>query len=107
MDSGAIAQVISDGLARNHSPAQIAEEIVALIEDPAWAKAMSHPTRAAIVRLLRRHGQLSPVQVTRELDGQQLALVAYHFRRLEKLGLIEVCQRITQRGTIEHIYRLK
>jgi hypothetical protein len=49
MDSGAIARVISDGLARNHSPAQIAEAIVALIEDPAWAKAMSHPRSSAFV----------------------------------------------------------
>jgi hypothetical protein len=81
MDSGAITQVISDGLARNHSPAQIAEAIAAQFEDPAWVKAMSHSTRAAIVRLMRRHGSLSPVQVTRELDGEQLTLVAYHFRR--------------------------
>jgi hypothetical protein len=42
---------------------------------------MGHSTRAAIVRLMRRHGSLSPVQVTRELDGEQLTLVAYHFRR--------------------------
>jgi DNA-binding transcriptional ArsR family regulator len=107
MNGETIARLISDGLARNHSPAQIAEAIVALIEDPAWAKAMSHPTRAQIMRLLRRHGQLSPAQAARELDGQPLGHVAYHFRRLEKLGLIEVCQKIPRRGAIEHIYRLK
>lgn len=67
---------------------------------------MSHPTRADILRPLRRHGPLSPAQVAREFDGQQLTLVAYHFRRLEKLGLIEVCQTLARRGPIEHIYCL-
>lgn len=107
MDREAIAWVITQGLARERSPAQIAEEILALIDNPAWAKAMSHPTRGDILRLLRRHGQLSPAQVTRELDSQPLGHVSYHFRRLEKLGLVVVCQKIPRRGAIEHIYRLK
>ena len=106
LDAGAVAQLIRDGLARGNSVETIAEQIVALISDPAWARAMSHPTRGAILRLLRRNGTVSPARAVDELDDVSLGTAAYHFRTLQRLGLIEVAEEIPRRGAIEHVYRL-
>lgn len=87
LDTDAIAQVISDGRARRLSSSEIAQQIVAMVEDPTWAEAMSHPL---------------PLD-----DDTPLGVVAYHFRHLEQLQLIEICDRIPRRGAIEHVYRLR
>ena len=105
-DSGEIALLISDGLKRKRTPEEIAEQIMGLLEDPAWARAMGHPARARILRLLRENGELSPTRSVAEFDGQSLGSISYHFRQLQKLGLIEECQRVRRRGAIEHVYRL-
>ena len=52
---------------------------------------MSHPTRGAILRLLRRDGPLSPVRGAEERGP--LGTVAHHFPALEQLGLIEISSR--------------
>lgn len=107
LDTDAIAQLISDGRARRLSSSEIAQQIVAMVEDPTWARAMSHPLRGAILRLLRREGPLSPSRAAEHLDDTPLGVVAYHFRHLEHLQLIEICDRIPRRGAIEHVYRLQ
>jgi hypothetical protein len=35
-----------------------------------------------------------------------LGTVAYHFRALQRLGLIEVSAQIPRRGAIEYVYQL-
>lgn len=106
MDRAAIAQLIHDGRAQELSSDEIADQIIALTEDPTWGKAMSHPTRGAILRLLRNRGPTSPARAAEMLDAT-LGTIAYHFRALDKLELVEVCDRVPRRGAIEHIYRLK
>jgi len=104
LDTDAIAQLISDGRARRLSSSEIARQIVAMVEDPAWAKAMGHPLRGAILRLLRREGPLSPSRAAEHLDDDTtLGVFAYHFRHLEHLQLIEICGRIPRRKAIEHV----
>ena len=106
LDTDAIAQVISDGRARRLSSSEIAQQIVAMVDDPTWAKAMSHPLRGAILQLLRRDGPPSPSRAAERLDDDTtLGVVAYHFRHLEQLQLIEISDRIPRRGAIEHVYR--
>jgi DNA-binding transcriptional ArsR family regulator len=102
----AIEQVIREGRARKVPSRQIAEQIVALPEDTSWAKAVAHPLRAHILRLLRE-GSLSPARAAERLEHASLGAVAYHFRTLERLGMIEVTGQRQRRGAIEHIYSLK
>lgn len=108
LDRDVIARLIHNGRAQGLADEAIADQIVALAVDPTWAKAMSHPTRGVIIRLLREHGPLSPIQAIRLLEGSTTSLgsMGYHFRQLEKLELIEIAQRIPRRGAIEHVYRL-
>lgn len=105
-DVDAIEQLIGDGRARHLSNRQLAEQLLALAEDPTWAKAISNPLRAQILGLLRREGSLSPSRAAEQLDGDSLGAIAYHFRYLHKLALIEVCDEIQRRGTVEHVYQL-
>jgi DNA-binding transcriptional ArsR family regulator len=102
----AIERVLREGRADSLSDRAIAEQIAALPDDPTWARAVSHPIRVDIVRLLRE-GPLSPARASERLGGAPLGTVAYHFRTLERLGVIEVSRRTQRRGAIEHTYRLK
>jgi DNA-binding transcriptional ArsR family regulator len=104
-DRDAIEQLIIDGRAQELSSREIADQIAALFDDPAWAKAIGHPLRAEILRRLRA-GPVSPSRLSETLEGASLGMVAYHFRYLEKLGLVEVDRLIQRRGAVEHIYRL-
>jgi predicted ArsR family transcriptional regulator len=106
MNRDDLTTLISNGRQRQLSDAEIADSILSLAEnDATWAKALSHPLRGGILRLLRRDGSLSPVGAAREL-GQPVGTIAYHFRQLHKLGFIEICDEIQRRGATEHIYQL-
>ena len=108
MNHEQLVTIIENGRMREASSDEIADEILNLDAteiDTTWAKAMSHPLRAEIVGLLRREGPLSPVRAADQLDGT-LGTIAYHFRTLDKLGVIEVCDEIPRRGAVEHIYQL-
>jgi DNA-binding transcriptional ArsR family regulator len=90
----------------NGTPArELAEQIFDLSSDPAWAKATLHPVRAQILQLLR-DGPLSPNQASQRIDGYTLGTIAYHFRTLQRLGLITETSRVPKRGAIEHFYAL-
>jgi predicted transcriptional regulator len=106
MNRTQLTALINDGHDRRLSTDEIVDEILALAEaDATWAKALSHPLRGNILRLLRRDGSLSPIAVSREL-GQPVGTIAYHFRQLHKLGYIEVHDERQRRGATEHVYRL-
>lgn len=66
-------------------------------------KAMSHPLRAAILRVLNERSA-SPAELARELDDH-LHNVSYHTKRLEQLGCIELVKERQVRGAVEHFYR--
>jgi DNA-binding transcriptional ArsR family regulator len=106
MNRTQLTALLNDGSDRQLSTDQIVDEILALAEgDSTWAKALSHPLRGNILRLMRREGSLSPIAVSRE-TGQSVGTIAYHFRQLHKLGYIEVCDELQRRGATEHVYRL-
>jgi DNA-binding transcriptional ArsR family regulator len=51
-------------------------------------RAYSHPTRIALVGLLRRYGPLTATRAA-ELTGQSVPSCSYHLRVLAKYGLVE------------------
>jgi DNA-binding transcriptional ArsR family regulator len=105
-DVATLEALIEDARRRELSSKEIAAAILALSEDPAWAKARAHPARGDILRLLREHGELSPAAAVAKLDGVSLGTLSYHFRYLRKLGLIELSKTIPRRGALQHVYRL-
>jgi DNA-binding transcriptional ArsR family regulator len=73
------------------------------LESERLMKAMSHPLRAAILRVLNDR-TASPAELARELDDH-LHNVSYHTKRLEQLGCVELVKERHVRGAVEHFYR--
>jgi DNA-binding transcriptional ArsR family regulator len=73
------------------------------LESERLMKAMSHPLRAAILRILNDR-TASPAELARELDDH-LHNVSYHTKRLEQLGCVELVKERHVRGAVEHFYR--
>jgi DNA-binding transcriptional ArsR family regulator len=73
------------------------------VESERLMKAMSHPLRAAILRVLNER-TASPAELAREL-GDHLHNVSYHTKRLEQLGCVELVKERHVRGAVEHFYR--
>lgn len=75
--------------------------------DPALFKAMSHPVRVQILGDLSiPNATLSPSDFA-ERTRLRLPTVSYHFRALEKFGLIEIVRERKSRGSVKHTYRSK
>ncbi len=66
-------------------------------------KAMSHPLRAAILRLLTER-TASPAEMARELD-EELSNVSYHTKQLVEFECAELISTRPVRGALEHFYR--
>jgi DNA-binding transcriptional ArsR family regulator len=73
------------------------------LETQQLMKAMSHPLRAAALRVLNDR-TASPAELSREL-GADLSEVSYHVRRLVALERIELVRTTPVRGALEHFYR--
>jgi DNA-binding transcriptional ArsR family regulator len=58
------------------------------LTDPRALRALAHPTRLALVGLLRREGTLTATRAG-ELLGQTSASASFHLRQLAKYGLAE------------------
>jgi DNA-binding transcriptional ArsR family regulator len=71
--------------------------------DHALMQALSHRLRTRILVILNER-PASPNQLSSELN-EGLSQVSYHFTRLKKLGLIELCKEEPRRGAVEHFYR--
>jgi Helix-turn-helix domain len=73
----------------------------------ALAAAYSHPMRIRILTAMnsprRRH---SPVQLA-EAWGEDVGVVAYHFRELVAYEFLEVVEENKRRGSIEHVHEAK
>jgi len=67
-------------------------------------KAMSHPLRAEVFRLIRDRGASSPAEVARILEAD-LKDVSYHVRKLREFNCVEEVQNRHVRGAVEHFYR--
>ncbi|MFF1692131.1 winged helix-turn-helix domain-containing protein [Streptomyces sp. NPDC058257] len=59
------------------------------LTDPRALRAYAHPTRMALVGLLRRSGPFTATRAA-ELTGESVASCSYHLRMLAKYGLVEV-----------------
>lgn len=66
-------------------------------------KAMNHPVRAAILRILAERTS-SPAEMARELD-EDLSNVSYHTKQLVELECAELVSTRPVRGALEHFYR--
>jgi hypothetical protein len=66
-------------------------------------KAVSHPIRLKACTILGER-VASPNEIAKT-TGEDLGLVAYHVRELEKLGWAELVKTEPRRGALEHFYR--
>lgn len=66
-------------------------------------EALSHPLRSQLLTLLGE-GVHSPNEMSKIL-GKELGTVAYHTKRLAKLGFAEIVREEKRRGAMEHYYR--
>lgn len=66
-------------------------------------KAMGHPLRAAILRILADR-TASPAEMARELD-EDLSNVSYHAKQLVEFECAELVSTRPVRGALEHFYR--
>lgn len=66
-------------------------------------KAMSHPLRASILRILTER-TASPAEISRELD-EELSNVSYHTKQLVGFECAELVSTRPVRGALEHFYR--
>jgi DNA-binding transcriptional ArsR family regulator len=75
------------------------------IDDPRFVKALAHPLRIHILRILEDR-TASPRELSDEL-GAKLPNVSYHVRFLERLGVLELVDTQPRRGALEHFYRAR
>ena len=66
-------------------------------------KAMSHPLRASILRILADR-TASPAEMARELE-EDLSNVSYHTKQLLEFDCAELVSTRPVRGALEHFYR--
>jgi DNA-binding transcriptional ArsR family regulator len=66
-------------------------------------KAMSHPLRAAVLRILAER-TASPAEMARELE-EELSNVSYHAKQLVGFECAELVSTKPVRGALEHFYR--
>lgn len=72
--------------------------------EPTLAKAFTHPLRGHVWVVLFEKGEASPTEVADEL-GIEVHEVNYHFRKLERRGLIRLVETKKRRGFDEHFYK--
>lgn len=75
------------------------------ITDTETVKALSHPLRVQILRLLEER-DMSPVEIATAL-GLPVNRVSYHMRQLARFDLIKLVKTTPRRGAVEHHYRLQ
>jgi DNA-binding transcriptional ArsR family regulator len=75
------------------------------ITDTETVKALSHPLRVQILRLLEEK-DASPVEISTAL-GLPVNRVSYHMRQLARFDLIKLVKTTPRRGAVEHHYRLQ
>lgn len=68
-----------------------------------FVQAVNHPLRVQLLAILTSR-EASPSELSKEL-GQELGVVNYHARRLEKFGMVEIVREEDVRGSTEHFYR--
>jgi DNA-binding transcriptional ArsR family regulator len=67
-------------------------------------KAVSNPTRADILNILR-DGPSSPSKIARRLDNVDVNLASHHIKVLRELGCVELVREIKHGGRTERVYQ--
>jgi DNA-binding transcriptional ArsR family regulator len=75
------------------------------IDDPRLVKALAHPLRIDILRVLQDR-VASPSEIAEEVVAP-LGNVSYHVRFLARVGLLELVETRPRRGALEHYYRAR
>jgi DNA-binding transcriptional ArsR family regulator len=75
------------------------------ITDTETVKALAHPLRVRILRLLEQK-DMSPVEISTVL-GIPVNRVSYHMRQLARFDLVKLVKTTPRRGAVEHYYRLR
>ena len=68
------------------------------------AETTLHPTQVEILEAMSACDRLSPAAFCS--NGEEISRVAYHFRALKRVGLLEAAGSTQKRGAVEHFYRL-
>ena len=84
--------------------AKFDEKKLKKVIEPTLAKAFTHPLRGHVWIVLFEKGEASPTEVADEL-GLEVNEVSYHFRKLDRRGLIKVVRTEKRRGFDEHFYQ--
>lgn len=75
-------------------------------DDTWWPKALTHPTRVAILRYLLDRRLATPGELSGAV-GVTVATASYHARVLCGLGCVELAKTTPKRGALQHHYRLR
>jgi predicted ArsR family transcriptional regulator len=87
-DDQAGSETVRGEPARGDAASRETGRSVKRLTDPRALRALAHPTRLALVGLLRREGPLTATRAG-ELLGQSSASASFHLRQLAKYGLVE------------------
>jgi hypothetical protein len=71
--------------------------------DRRLTQALAHPVRVQILAMAN-HRECSPAMFAKE-HGYVVGNVSYHFKKLERLGCLELVNTRPVRGSTEHFYR--
>jgi DNA-binding transcriptional ArsR family regulator len=80
---------------RKRVPGKSAQEVL--------VQALSHPVRAKALTILSDR-IASPKEISDEIDAP-LSNVSYHVRVLDELGLVEIMEEESVRGSVAHFYK--
>lgn len=72
-------------------------------EAPDLVAAINHPLRVQLLTILTIR-EASPSEIAKELE-EDLGVVNYHARKLERLGMVEIVRERPVRGSTEHFYK--
>jgi DNA-binding transcriptional ArsR family regulator len=70
---------------------------------PDFVTAINHPLRVKLLATLATR-EASPSELAKEFE-EDLGVINYHARKLEKLGMVEVVRERPVRGSTEHFYK--
>jgi DNA-binding transcriptional ArsR family regulator len=67
------------------------------------ARALDHPVRAKALTIMSQR-VACPKEISEQIEAP-LSSVSYHVRVLDDLGLIEIVEEESVRGSVSHFYR--
>jgi DNA-binding transcriptional ArsR family regulator len=91
------------GVARKRRKAKKRKRRAGKSPQEVLVKALNHPVRAKALTILSDR-IASPKEISDEIDAP-LSNVSYHVRVLDELGLIEIMEEESVRGSVAHFYK--